>query len=110
MTLLFVVSRHDATWPQMSGFAGTVDSGLSRPKRLRSPQWRSEGLSNAASESSSDSRRRPLPLYSRDVSVPASQNDAPLGPPRRACVSAVRPVAPESCLDAQKFALPAPPA
>src|SRR3954451_22046970 len=67
------------TGPHWSTFGDIWPNGLLTPRRLSSPKLSSDGFNHASGASSSESSRTPCPAYKRTASVPASQNDMPLG-------------------------------
>src|SRR5262245_41595157 len=98
--------------PYCSHFGWTEASGFSNPRRFRSPARSSDGFSQTSGASTTESSRMPTPPYNRLLSVPLSQNDAPLEVTPRPPTTvfsrdATRPLA-ASLRDAQKFTLPAP--
>src|SRR4051812_16858862 len=96
----------------MSGLGASVASEFVRPARLRSPTCSCDGSSHTKGSCSSESSRIPTPPYRRELSVPASQNAAPLDRVVKPPMSVRgRDASPDvaSFRDAQKFALPAPP-
>src|SRR5213080_137951 len=103
---------HPATSPYSRRFGTTDARGFVSPRRFKSPNFNSDGVSHTSGASSTDSRRMPVPPYNRVLSVPASQNDAPLDGDTTPPMTVLSRVATRP-LDAvwraaQKFALPAP--